>query len=474
MHAGRLQGSRLIPSSWRVAELLVLFIFGVSVLDLPVHLVHHLGEVAPDCQLLGLAVSLNASSLDGNWLPPVDCTWDDLLIPVLIPSVALLWESAQARAPLLLSSHDRFHHAIGVTHNVEDATMSHRWTSVGGGLCIVAFALAWGLHAHPEGEHSRARESVSHDHPNAPIKITTEELHRLGGVPPGWQFRFPDGDRTAGRAVFAKLECYQCHTIQGEPFPQTSMAAGNIGPELTGMGSHHPVEYFAESILNPNAVIITGTGYTDAEGLSIMPDYRDTMTVAEFIDLLAYLQSLKGVDAHDAEARHDGHDDHGALLDQVVGDYRIRVMYHEGKADGHRHESNTQRGHGGGTARAKAQNHLIAFISDGKTREPVPYLPVSVTITTAKQSPRTAQLTPMMGAQGFHYGADVTLPPQAAKVTLSIGPTTMRVMPSATGRFVKPQHVTLDWTPQSPASPGARGHTPQHPNHGKESGAKGP
>ena len=211
--------------------------------------------------------------------------------------------------------------------------MSHRWTSVSGAMCILALALAWGLHAHSEGEHSHATGSVSHDHPNAPIKITAEELHRLGGVPPGWQFRFPDGDRTAGRAVFAKLECYQCHTIQGEAFPQTSASAGNIGPELTGMGGHHPVEYFAESILNPNAIIVTGPGYTDADGMSIMPDYRDTMTVAEFIDLLAYLQSLKGGDAHDAEAHHDGHDDHGALLDQVVGDYRIRVMYHEGKAD---------------------------------------------------------------------------------------------------------------------------------------------
>jgi hypothetical protein len=92
---------------------------------------------------------------------------------------------------------------------VEDATMSHRWTSVWGTMFILALALAWGLHAHPEKEHSHATGSVSHDHPKATIKITAEELHQLGGVPPGWQFRFPDGDRTAGRAVFAKLECYR-------------------------------------------------------------------------------------------------------------------------------------------------------------------------------------------------------------------------------------------------------------------------
>jgi hypothetical protein len=99
MHAGHLQGSRFITSGWRVAELFVLLIFGVSVLDLPVHLVHHLGEVNPDCQLLGLSVSLNAASLDSGWLPTLERTWDALRIPVLLLSVPLLWESAQARAP---------------------------------------------------------------------------------------------------------------------------------------------------------------------------------------------------------------------------------------------------------------------------------------------------------------------------------------------------------------------------------------
>ena len=99
MHAGRLQGSRLIPSGWRVAELFILVAFGISVLDLPVHLVHHLGEVNPDCQLLGLSVSLNAASLDSSGLPTVERTWDALCVPVLLPSVPLLWESAQARAP---------------------------------------------------------------------------------------------------------------------------------------------------------------------------------------------------------------------------------------------------------------------------------------------------------------------------------------------------------------------------------------
>jgi hypothetical protein len=99
MHAGRLPESRLIPSGWRLAGLLVLFAFGLSVLDLPVHLVHHLGEANPDCQLLGLAASLNAPILDNSYLPTVDRTWDAVIVPVLLPSVSLRWESARARAP---------------------------------------------------------------------------------------------------------------------------------------------------------------------------------------------------------------------------------------------------------------------------------------------------------------------------------------------------------------------------------------
>jgi hypothetical protein len=99
MHAGRLQGSRLTPGRWRIAELLVLVAFGLLVLDLPVHLVHHLGEVNPDCQLLALSASLNAASLDGSWAPSHDRTWDALRVPVFSPPLPPLREAAQARAP---------------------------------------------------------------------------------------------------------------------------------------------------------------------------------------------------------------------------------------------------------------------------------------------------------------------------------------------------------------------------------------
>jgi hypothetical protein len=47
-------------------------------------------------------------------------------------------------------------------------------------------------------------------------------------------------------------------------------------------------------VLNPNAMIVDGPGHTDAEGLSIMPDYRDRLTVGHLIDLVAYLKTLDG------------------------------------------------------------------------------------------------------------------------------------------------------------------------------------
>jgi uncharacterized protein involved in high-affinity Fe2+ transport len=358
---------------------------------------------------------------------------------------------------------------------MEEATMSRRWTGVWGGVFVLALTIAWSLYAHQAAERSQAPASASHDRPKASIKVTMEELHQHGGVPPGWQFRFPDGDPQAGRAVFAKLECYQCHTIQGESFPQPSMTAGNTGPELTGMGTHHPVEYFAESILSPNTVIVTGPGYTDADGMSIMPDYRGSLTVAELIDLVTYVKSLQGEHAPSAAAHHDSHGAHGTLLDRVVGDYRISVMYHEAKAGSHGHKEHAHGGYSGGTAKAKAkaQNHLMAFITDVKTGEPVPYLPVTVTIATTTQPARTVKLMPMMGGKGFHYGVDVTFPPKAAKVTLAIGATTMRVMPSAAGRFANPQKVRFDWTPQPPASTGSSGQAPQRQGHGTPGGAKG-
>jgi uncharacterized protein involved in high-affinity Fe2+ transport len=362
--------------------------------------------------------------------------------------------------------------------------MSQRWTRVWGVLCIPALALAWGLDAQPMGEHSHGMATASLSQPKAPIRVTMEELHQHGGVPPGWKFSLPEGDPAAGRAVFAKLECYQCHAIQGESFPQTSTPGGQTGPDLTGMGDHHPAEYFTETIINPNAVIVTGPGYTDASGMSIMPDYRGTLTVVELTDLVAYLTSLKGEHAHAQAMGPMQHPGHESLLDKVVGEYHIRLVYHQAMAGGpeegmqgmpgmHSHAGQGHAGQGSGMAPMSPQNHLMAFITDASTGEPVPYLPVTATITAGKRAPRTVKLMPMMGNTGFHYGANVTLPSQPSKVTLSVGATTMRLMPGVASKFSQAQQVSLDWSPGQTGDSGSGEHSFQHGGHGMPERAKG-
>jgi len=256
-----------------------------------------------------------------------------------------------------------------------------------------------------------------------------EELHRSGGVPVGWKFALPGGDPAKGRQLFADLECYKCHAIRGENFPAAGDDAKNVGPELTGMGAQHPAEYFAESILTPNAVILDGPGYTGSDGKSIMPSFADSLSVTQLIDLVAFLKSLTAGDHHVHAA---------APAEKTVGDYTVRLDYRGG--DGHAgHE-----GHAGHGAAAAAPGHLMVFIADRATGEPVPYLPVSATVSAPGKPARRVTLAPMVGGQGFHYGANVALPDGAHTITLTIGPVTMPVMPSAKGRFVKRVTVVFE------------------------------
>jgi copper resistance protein D len=124
----------------------------------------------------------------------------------------------------------------------------------------------------------------------APFRVKMDELHASGGVPRGWALTLPPGNAARGHEVFARLECFTCHAVSGERFPPPSKP----GPSLTGVGGHHPAGYLLESILNPNAVIVEAPGYTGPDGRSTMPDYRDSLSTSDLVDLVAYLKSLGG------------------------------------------------------------------------------------------------------------------------------------------------------------------------------------
>jgi len=281
-------------------------------------------------------------------------------------------------------------------------------------------------HGQPAGDAAKPQTPAETPQPR---KLTMEELHRAGGVPRGWRFMLPSGDATKGKQVFADLECYKCHTVKGEGFPAASGEAGKVGPELTGMGGHHPAEYLAEAILAPNHVIVLGPGYTGPDGLSIMPSFADSLSVTQWLDLVAYLKSLTG----------GGEDTHGAdvVRERVVGDYRIRLIYSTGHG---------QHGaaHGGAHAHA-GQGHLMAFITDREVEEPVPYLPVAAIVAAAGQPLQRVRLAPMVNDRGFHYGADIVLPEQMQRITLSIGTANLLTGGSVKNRFRKPVSAVFDW-----------------------------
>jgi mono/diheme cytochrome c family protein len=248
----------------------------------------------------------------------------------------------------------------------------------------------------------------------APRRVSMEELHRAGGVPRGWKFTVPPGDAVKGRQVFADLECYKCHVIKGELLPAPGSDPKNTGPELTGMGSGHPAEYFAESILAPNHVILEGPGYSGPDGLSTMPSFIDSLSLAQWVDVVAYLKSLTGPSG----APHHKHE---IEREQVAGDYRVRLVYAPGR--------------------------LGVFVTDRQFEEPVPYLPVNAVVQAARRPTERLRLIPKMDERGFHYGTELTLPPQTQKVTVAIGPTTMQLADSVKGKFTQPVSVVFDWAP---------------------------
>jgi uncharacterized protein involved in high-affinity Fe2+ transport len=88
---------------------------------------------------------------------------------------------------------------------------------------------------------------------------------------------------------------------------------------------------------------------------------------------------------------------------------------------------------------------VLVFVTDKETGEAVPYLPVTLTLKTERAKPRVIRLAPMMGADGFHYGADATIPDEVEQVHISIGRATMTVMASAKGRFTRPVTASFDW-----------------------------
>jgi mono/diheme cytochrome c family protein len=92
------------------------------------------------------------------------------------------------------------------------------------------------------------------------------------------------GDPKAGQAVFAgKGTCIACHKAG-------SVGASPVGPDLSNIAGSQTPEYIMGKILNPASKGVV-SGYPP----NVMPPtFGQTLTAREYLDLVAFLLTLKG------------------------------------------------------------------------------------------------------------------------------------------------------------------------------------
>lgn len=105
-------------------------------------------------------------------------------------------------------------------------------------------------------------------------------------------FTLPKGDAESGKVVFRSWQCTDCHTVKGVEFELDGIEP-ILGLQLGGtMRKVYTYGELTTSIVNPSHKISTrfpSDRLTD-NGLSKMPNYNELLTVAELIDLVAFLE----------------------------------------------------------------------------------------------------------------------------------------------------------------------------------------
>jgi sulfur-oxidizing protein SoxX len=109
-------------------------------------------------------------------------------------------------------------------------------------------------------------------------------------------FVLPQGDIAQGEQVFVDFNCHGCHTIPDVEFPDTDFAPPFI---LEIGGEVYRVKNYGElltAVVNPDHIISPKyVAMLERAGreavISPMPYYGEEMTVAELLDLVAFLHA---------------------------------------------------------------------------------------------------------------------------------------------------------------------------------------
>jgi len=109
-------------------------------------------------------------------------------------------------------------------------------------------------------------------------------------------FVLPEGNVDLGKQVFIDNECYQCHTMKSETFPERSL---NPPVTLELGGKVYRVKDYGElldAVVNPSHIIspkylMTLDKEDRKNAETPMPNLTEQITVAELIDLVAFLHA---------------------------------------------------------------------------------------------------------------------------------------------------------------------------------------
>ena len=116
--------------------------------------------------------------------------------------------------------------------------------------------------------------------------------------PPLPELVLPAGDAELGKAAFLEMRRYDCHTLPGVDLPvaeEPNQAVVELGGKVSKVRSYSDL---VTSIINPSHKL--ARGYNEqlvaSGGKSNMTNYNEAMTVAELINLVAYLEERYGVE----------------------------------------------------------------------------------------------------------------------------------------------------------------------------------
>ncbi len=109
------------------------------------------------------------------------------------------------------------------------------------------------------------------------------------GPKSGRGFVFPEGDLARGQKAFVDLKCYECHRVDGVAgLPAPTVAPGKVvllGGEVPTLRTYGAL---VTAVIHPSQARTAG-----APGLSgkdaVMPQFNETMTVAQMLDIVTFL-----------------------------------------------------------------------------------------------------------------------------------------------------------------------------------------